>query len=543
MGAKAPKARLVFLSTLEPWQRALERADQIRYNTMERPDEMTAETVRFQPSDNIFAGKLGEVTDQKTPFRFTGAKLCDGKVEVVQYIQSGGFGRGWEGKDNVTGDKLFIKTFRSFSDRAPRKMNTEGLSEQDIARRKMKQMESQESAVRKEIEVLLHPLFMDVTEHPNVVANLLCYGNVFVPYTKQTGDMFYISTKDLCDGGELFNYICPTTPPYVRPFSQDSSRRLFRQICAGVAHMHNLGCYHRDLKLENLVLDGEFNAKIMDFGSVKFKDQMEEVVDNDGNVQTVTSTYTGIGTRGYKPKELVTGDYYDPAPYDVWSTGVMLFFVVAGDHIFNLLGGKNCFRLFEFMVTPNPDPRYAKYTKMLSKKNEIDAMTGAPPHTNFWAMFPDFAPSEELKDLINRFLDQDPARRISFAEVTEHEWFAVPDDPDKTKYFEEMRSRPTSMSRDQVMKVPAKSFQQAIEMLVRCSVAGLDNPEAFDVHADRVEFGRDELGESMYSVIVQEKAPMQYTYTCQWIAGDLGSWLEFIRSLKKQLTELLMPAK
>ena len=38
----------------------------------------------------------------------------------------------------------------------------------------------------------------------------------------------------------------------------------------------------------------------MDFGSVKFKDQMDQVLDNEGNLQTVTSTYTGIGTRGYR---------------------------------------------------------------------------------------------------------------------------------------------------------------------------------------------------------------------------------------------------
>ena len=95
-----------------------------------------------------------------------------------------------------------------------------------------------------------------------------------------------------------------------------------------------------------------------------------------------------IGFHRYKPAELIGGDSYDPAPYDVWSTGVMLFFVVAGDAIFELLGGKNCFRLFEFMVNPEPEPRYAKYSMMLSDKKEIDPMTGAPPHTNFWEMFP-----------------------------------------------------------------------------------------------------------------------------------------------------------
>ena len=58
--------------------------------------------------------------------------------------------------------------------------------------------------------------------------------------------------------------------------------------------------------------------------------------------------------------------------------------------------------------------------------------------------------SDDLKDLLNRLFDTDPTRRISIAEVCEHEWFAEPDDADKTGFFKEMRSRPTSVSRDQV---------------------------------------------------------------------------------------------
>lgn len=117
--------------------------------------------------------------------------------------------------------------------------------------------------------------FHRATNHPGVVSNMLCYGHVKVPQTGMEGDMFFIMTPDLCDGGELFNYLCPPTPPYVRSFSVGTARRLFRMIAEGVAHMHKVGCYHRDLKLENLVITGDFSVKIMDFGSAKFEDQLQ----------------------------------------------------------------------------------------------------------------------------------------------------------------------------------------------------------------------------------------------------------------------------
>jgi serine/threonine protein kinase len=41
---------------------------------------------------------------------------------------------------------------------------------------------------------------------------------------------------------------------------------LFKQILAGVAHMHSLGIAHRDLKMDNVLLDENGNAKIIDFG-------------------------------------------------------------------------------------------------------------------------------------------------------------------------------------------------------------------------------------------------------------------------------------
>ena len=47
------------------------------------------------------------------------------------------------------------------------------------------------------------------------------------------------------------------------------ARYIFKQLAHGVSHIHSHGLFHRDLKLENVVLDAKYNAKIMDFGHAK----------------------------------------------------------------------------------------------------------------------------------------------------------------------------------------------------------------------------------------------------------------------------------
>eukprot|EP00041_Stephanoeca_diplocostata_P022153 m.524985 g.524985 ORF g.524985 m.524985 type:complete len:123 (-) comp21997_c0_seq2:244-612(-) len=69
-------------------------------------------------------------------------------------------------------------------------------------------------------------------------------------------------------------------------------------------------------------------------------------------------------------RECVWGawDGYDPAAFDVWSSGVILFFMVAGDVVFAKLGGQICFRFLELIVTKR------KFGDFLSPPGEIDTV-------------------------------------------------------------------------------------------------------------------------------------------------------------------------
>ena len=79
--------------------------------------------------------------------------------------------------------------------------------------------------------------------------------------------MFFLVSPDLCEGGELFNYLVFGSG--IQKFEEPVARYFIKQIAEGVAHMHHHGLFHRDLKLENIVLDSRYTAKIMDFGHAK----------------------------------------------------------------------------------------------------------------------------------------------------------------------------------------------------------------------------------------------------------------------------------
>ncbi|CDH55218.1 serine threonine-protein kinase oca2 [Lichtheimia corymbifera JMRC:FSU:9682] len=94
----------------------------------------------------------------------------------------------------------------------------------------------------------------------------------------------------------------------------------WRQMLQGLEYLHSMGIAHRDLKLDNLVLDHQGILKIIDFGcSCVFKYPFEKT--------TVRSK--GIyGSEPYIAPEQYTQTTYDPVKSDVWSCGIILFCMI-----------------------------------------------------------------------------------------------------------------------------------------------------------------------------------------------------------------------
>jgi len=91
-----------------------------------------------------------------------------------------------------------------------------------------------------------------------------------------------------------------------------------KQVCEGLAEAHRLGVVHRDLKPQNIMVDSEGNAHIMDFGIARSLE-----------TKGVTGTGMIIGTPEYMSPEQVEGKQVDRRS-DVYSVGVILYEMVTG---------------------------------------------------------------------------------------------------------------------------------------------------------------------------------------------------------------------
>jgi len=159
---------------------------------------------------------------------------------------------------------------------------------------------------------------------------------------------------------------------------EDEARKYFRQIVDGLAYIHSQGVCHRDLKPENLLLDVDGNIKITDFGLSNFIDMHSKPA----------LLQTTCGTPYYVAPEVLNGEGYDGKLADVWSSGVILYNLLAGSFPFD---GKRLPTLFN---------------NILKKKFKCP---------NWF--------SAEAKLLMGRMLAKDPKQRITIREIQQTAWY------------------------------------------------------------------------------------------------------------------------
>jgi serine/threonine-protein kinase len=91
-----------------------------------------------------------------------------------------------------------------------------------------------------------------------------------------------------------------------------------KQVCEGLAEAHKLGVVHRDLKPQNIMIDKEGNARIMDFGIARSL-----------KTKGITGAGAMIGTPEYMSPEQVEGKEADQES-DIYSLGIILYEMAAG---------------------------------------------------------------------------------------------------------------------------------------------------------------------------------------------------------------------
>ncbi|CAK5044741.1 unnamed protein product [Meloidogyne enterolobii] len=127
-----------------------------------------------------------------------------------------------------------------------------------------------------------------------------------------------ILVMEYASGGELYDYVSKNGS-----LSEQEARRIFRQITSAVLYCHKNKVAHRDLKLENILLDSNNNAKIADFGLSNYFGQRNKLL----------STFCGSPL--YASPEIINGTPYKGPEVDCWSLGILLYTLVYGSMPFD----------------------------------------------------------------------------------------------------------------------------------------------------------------------------------------------------------------
>ncbi|KAL8653003.1 MAG: hypothetical protein Q9226_004019 [Calogaya cf. arnoldii] len=240
----------------------------------------------------------------------------------------------------------------------------------------------------------------------------LSHPNIVRLHEMSETDKYIGIVLEYASGGELFDYIL-----LHRYLKDNAARKLFAQLISGVGYLHKKGIVHRDLKLENLLLDRNKNIIITDFGFANTfnpQDQLDDEIEYNltnrefvkrRGLEHVQSNgtrrgdlmQTSCGSPCYAAPELVVTDsLYTGRKVDVWSCGVILYAMLAGYLPFDddpaNPEGDNINLLYKYIVsTPLTFPEYVT------------------PHA---------------RDLLRRILVPDPRKRADLFEVARHSWLS-----------------------------------------------------------------------------------------------------------------------
>jgi len=204
-------------------------------------------------------------------------------------------------------------------------------------------------------------------QHAGII-NMYEYGDagqVVKPSGRVIDNLVYI-VMEFVQGGLLFD-LCQT----MGAMGEDAGRFFLHQMLDSVEYMHSRRVVHRDLKLENILVDDNLNLKLADFGFACYK-----------NIDTLKSYR---GTMTYMAPEIKEGKQYAGSQVDMFSIGVILFIIVQG-------------------IFPFKEARKEEYFYNLILQGQND--------TYFQKVNGDDL-SDDFKDLILRFFAFDGNNRIT----------------------------------------------------------------------------------------------------------------------------------
>ncbi|KAI3948995.1 hypothetical protein MKW98_021601 [Papaver atlanticum] len=282
-------------------------------------------------------------------------------------------------------------------------------------------------------------------KHPNIVQ----FKQVLLTPTHLAIVMEYAA------GGELFERICSAGR-----FSEDEARFFFQQLISGVSYCHSMQICHRDLKLENTLLDGNPTPrlKICDFGYSK-------------SAILHSQPKSTVGTPAYIAPEVLSRKEYDGKIADVWSAGVTLYVMLVGAYPFE----------------DPEDPRNFKKTI-----GRITSVTYT---------IPDYVRvSAECRHLLSQIFFANPSKRITIPEIKRHPWFLknLPRElveAEKSNYhYQPVENHQPTQSVEEIMKIIQEARAPGEELNTQNqTTVGMMDPEDDESNAESEAEGSGDL--------------------------------------------------
>lgn len=198
----------------------------------------------------------------------------------------------------------------------------------------------------------------------------LKYKNIVKIFETFETSKYLIIIMEYISGGDLLSYVKKRNK-----LNEVVSRYIFKQIILALQYTHSQNIIHRDIKLDNILLDIHNNIKICDFGVGKQVKSRKEIL------------YDQCGTPAYIAPEILKGSGYEGSPVDIWSAGVVLYAMLSGTVPFKANDMNDLHKLIF--------------------KGEYAEIEGI---------------SQEAKDLIKGILEVEPKKRLTAEEILNHPW-------------------------------------------------------------------------------------------------------------------------
>ena len=182
-------------------------------------------------------------------------------------------------------------------------------------------------------------------------------------------DKYMLIIMEYISGGNLQSFVKKR-----RKLCEKTAKILFSQLIQGIKYIHSKGIVHRDIKLENILLDLNNIVKICDFGVGKLTKKGQKLFDQ-------------CGTPVYMAPEIIKGDGYEGFPVDIWSAGVALYIMLSGTIPFNR-----------------------------DKTHDLQSAIINLPYKKIDNI------SDNANDLLQKILEKDPTKRFTPEQILEHPW-------------------------------------------------------------------------------------------------------------------------